>query len=109
MNTKPRVIGKKNDKRFWSDKPIQKGHPKELMSFDLFQRTVRELLNFSREWNIDEWNEEYGGFKYGLKAYKKSYLLTLTATETIEMWAVFFYQPATKETHNYWLRSKINK
>lgn len=28
MESKTRVFGGKDDERFWSDKPIQKGHPK---------------------------------------------------------------------------------
>lgn len=28
MENKTRVFGRKDDEKFWSDKPIQKGHPK---------------------------------------------------------------------------------
>jgi len=74
------------------------------MSFDLFVQTVKNVLDFEEDWDTEEWNVQYINFKDGVNYYGKDYLKRTGTIDLITAWAVDFYQDATYQTHDYWVK-----
>lgn len=76
------------------------------MNFKLFVEILtEEVLEFREMWDINYWNDSYIDYKNHINHYYgKDYIATTTEKELVINWGKDFYQDATPETHNYWVR-----
>ena len=73
-------------------------------NFHNFMPAVSLQLTFRVEWDVDQWNEQYINFKIWLGNIHEPYATAKPAHELYKEFAVEFYQDATPDTHDYWLK-----
>jgi len=77
------------------------------MSFTLFVQTVKNILEFEKDWDMEEWNVQYINFKEGINLYSDNYLKKTGTIDLITEWAKEFYQDADYQTHDYWVKKDL--
>lgn len=77
------------------------------LTFDSFIKIIKQVVHFEKDWDVDDWNEQYINFKEGLRYYSKDYLDKTETLTLVRDWAVDFYQDAKPNTHNYWVKKGL--
>ena len=75
--------------------------------FHNFMAAVSMQLIFRVEWDNDQWNEQYINFKYWLENISSEYRDLHGPHLLYKEFAKEYYQDATEETHDYWLKKQI--
>jgi hypothetical protein len=68
----------------------------------------KHLLNFAEgvEWDDEQWNQAYTSYKVWLDNCSADWVRKQIVAALYTEFALEFYQDATEETHDYWLKSK---
>lgn len=73
-------------------------------NFHEFVTCLKTLLEFTIEWDNEQWNRSYIAFKRQLEITNPEWIEKRTEIELYTHFANEFYQDATHETHDYWLK-----
>lgn len=80
---------------------------KHTINFDLFCLIIKtEVLNFSEEWDNDEWNDAYVNFRHYLEYLMPEFKSKFSERYLAIDWAEGFYCDNTPDTHTFWLKQK---
>lgn len=76
------------------------------VGFTEFCHILKTCLSFRRGhmWDTDDFNEAYVSFRVSVGGYNPAYVDAKSPTRLVSDWAFEFYQEATKDTHDYWLK-----
>ena len=80
-----------------------------LINFGSFIKVLETKLEFEVKWDINQWNDAYWDFKNWCKGVDPEWAAFQTAQSIMEIFADDFYQDATKDTHEYWLKQSTQK
>lgn len=65
-----------------------------------------KMLNFKKdtEWDDEQWNQQYINYKTWLEGCAEDWVRKQITAALYTEFAIEFYQDATEETHDYWLK-----
>ena len=74
--------------------------------FELFCDELKTIMDFRVEWDDEQWNQAYISFKAWLDNVSPAWVEGFTAEELYMEFGAEYYQDATPDTHDYWLKIK---
>ena len=75
-------------------------------NFKEFTSCLKVFIEFQKEWDSEEWNQQYINFKFWLDNIRQEYKDRHDAFQLYHEFAFEFYPGATHETHYYCLNQR---